>query len=288
MNANPLRAGIPPRWATAWGEDEYGVFAAFTVNEVEHRMRWIPPGRFVMGSPENEAGRLDNEGPQHEVVLTEGYWLGDAPVTQALWTTVMEENPSCFQDAERPVEQVSWHHCQDFVERLNRKAMQIGVRLPTEAEWERACRAGTQTATWAGDLKILGESSAPILDAIAWYGGNSGVEYDLEGGEDSGDWSEKQYVHTSAGTRKVRKKQPNPFGLFDMLGNVWEWCSDWNGHYDSAPAVNPTGSAAHAHRILRGASWNDFARNVRAARRISISTTKYDPIFGFRLARDQG
>jgi formylglycine-generating enzyme required for sulfatase activity len=231
-------------WAVAAGRDRYGLWAAFEVRGVQQRMRWIPPGRFLMGSPPSEAGRWEDEGPQHWVTITKGYWLGETPVTQALWRAVMTNNPSRFVSDDRPVEQVSWEDCEKFIGRLNRQLEGLETRLPTEAEWARACRAGTTAATWVGDLTMRDENDAPELDAIAWYGGNSGVEFELDNGYDSSDWPGKQYPHTKAGTHPVGRKAPNPYGLHDMLGNVLEWCQDaaedYRGPpYTSEPAVDP-------------------------------------------------
>ncbi len=138
-----------------------------------------------MGSPETETGRWNNEGPQHPVTLTQGFWLGEVPVTQALWTAVMGENPSEFRDEARPVETVSWDDCQGFVKAVNEKVPGLDLRLPTEAEWEYVCRAGTTAATWAGDLEIKGLHNASRLDSIAWYGGNRGKDFDRAEGYDS-------------------------------------------------------------------------------------------------------
>ena len=144
-------------------------------------MRWIAPGTFVMGSPENEEGRRNSEGPQHQVTLTQGFWMADTPCIQALWSLVMDDqNPSRFTSPDRPVEQVSWEDVQTFLQRLNEQQAALALMLPTEAQWEYACRAGTVAATYAGDLEIRGARNAPILDAIAWYGGNSGADFDLE------------------------------------------------------------------------------------------------------------
>jgi len=276
---NPLAGGHGPAWATVWGEDRYGVFAAFTVGGVTQRMRWIPPGRFLMGSPGREEGywdggwswdgeghwdgakrwggkaRGDNEGAQHEVVLSRGFWLGEVPVTQALWTVVMGDNPSRFKGADRPVEWVSWEDCQRFVKAVNEMVSGLDNRLPTEAEWEYACRAGTTEPTW------LGVNKAANLDRIAWYWGNC----------------DKQ-------TKPVRSKEANPFGLHDMLGNVWEWCEDWAGFYNTAPAVDPTGPVTGEERILRGGSWNNEANEIRAARRSPNSPFTRHIVCGLRLA----
>ena len=129
---HPLQGGLSPAWAVAWEENRHGAFAAFVVGPsekpVEHRMRWIPPGTFLMGSPSSELGRWDDEGPQHEVTLSRGYWLGETPVTQALWVAVMGENPSRFRgerpdDLERPVEYVSWDDCQRAFVRPGRRRL---------------------------------------------------------------------------------------------------------------------------------------------------------------------
>jgi formylglycine-generating enzyme required for sulfatase activity len=285
--AHPLAGGAPERWAVEWGEDRFGAFASFAVGRVVQRMRWIPPGRFWMGSPESEAGRFNDEGPMHEVVLTRGYWLGDTPCTQALWEEVMGENPSRFRSASRPVEQVSWQDCQEFLQRLSERVPGLGARLPTEGEWEYGCRAGTSGATWVGELELRGENDAPQLDAIAWYGGNSGVGFELEDGYDSRDWPEKQYPHERAGTHPVGKKKPNPLGLYDMLGNVWEWCEDWYGPYQGAKTKDPRGPRTGSIRVIRGGGWDGRARSVRAARRDADAPGYRIAVLGFRLARGQ-
>ncbi len=286
FRSHPLDRGHPPAWASGWGEDRFGVFVTFAVEGVEQRLRWIEPGSFRMGSPETEEGRDDDE-LRHHVTLTRGFWLADTPCTQALWQAVMDENPSRFQTPDRPVEQVSWDDGRKLFEALEKRMPGLGARYPTEAEWEYACRAGTETATWAGDLRILGQNNAPLLAAVAWYGGNSGESFELEEGEPSRDWPEKQYPHTRAGTRPVAGKEPNPWGLYDMLGNVWEWCEDGYGSYEEGTVTDPTGPPRGSRRVFRGGSWLSYARLVRAA-----SRSPYDPSFrwfylGFRLARGQ-
>jgi len=282
-----------PAWASTIGRDRFGLWCEIAVDPgrgepVIQRLRWIPPGRFWMGSPEEEPGRFDTEGPRHLVTLSEGYWLSDTPCTQALWEAVMGENRSRFEGADRPVERVSWHDAQDFLARINGRIPGLDLTLPSEAQWEHACRAGTETALYTGDLAILGENNAPALDPIAWYGGNSGVEFDLSNGYDSSDWKEKQYPHTKTGTRPVKLKQANPWGLYDMLGNVWEWTQDhWHANYEGAPT---DGSAwedaeAGAYRVLRGGSWYSSARDVRSAVRHAIPPDLRDDFTGFRCAR---
>lgn len=162
----------------------------------------------------------------------------------------------------------------------------------SEAQWEYACRAGTETATYGGLIEIFGERNAPVLDAIAWYGGNSGKDFELEDGYDSSGWEETQYPHTKAGTRPVALKNPNPWGLYDTLGNVWEWCADhWHGSYEGAPTdgsawLDPDAESS-ARRVLRGGSWNLPARYVRAAYRVRYEPVHRGANLGFRCARVQ-
>ncbi|MEQ9503163.1 MAG: formylglycine-generating enzyme family protein [Deltaproteobacteria bacterium] len=286
-----------PEWASGVGRDRYGLFADVEVEtrvvpEVI-RMRWIPPGRFIMGSPEDEPGRLDNE-TQHQVTLTQGYWLADTPCTQALYEAVLggEANPSRFRTGDRPVESVSWDNAIAFIAALNRQHTELALRLPTQAEWESACRAGTTAATYGGPIEILGERNAPALDTIAWYGGNSGVGYDLEEGHDTSGWNELQHPNPKAGTRPVCGKTPNRRGLYDTLGNVWEWCADGaEERFDpdpspDGPVEDPLAEPGERPlRVLRGGSWRDGARVVRAAYRHALPRDVRDDCVGFRLAR---
>lgn len=257
-----LRYGMPEPWAVEWGEDQHGMFMGFGAGAVVQRLRYIPPGRFLMGSPENELGRWEDEGPQHVVELSEGYWLADTPCTQALWEAVMGQNPSAFVTPKNPVEQVSWDDCQEFLRRLNEQVPGLHARLPSEAEWEYACRGGTSGATWMGELD--GDETATVLDPIAWYIGNS-----------------------EGRTHPVGSKAANPFGLYDMLGNVWEWCQDLHGLYSAAVQVDPTGSTDGSHRVFRGGAWDVHARYVRAAGRFGYSPDFRYGNLGVRLARGQ-
>ncbi len=266
---HPLADGTAPEWATAWGEDRFGVYADFAVGEVMQRMRWIPPGQFSMGSPSKEVGRFDAEEPLHQVSLARGYWIFDTPCTQALWTAVMRENPSSFQTPDRPVESVGIDEVKKFISLLNEGQKGLNLTLPSEAEWEYACRAGTTGPNYLGTQKSLGK--------IAWFDQNSGKDSDLKtGGQDQG-------------TRPVGLKTPNVWGLYDMLGNVWEWCADvWHDNYDGAPT---DGSAwiddGSALRVNRGGSWNLRARIVRAACRNRIRPSYRSGYLGFRCARVQ-
>ena len=213
----PATVPEPPPWASTFGVDEYGVFAGINVKETVQMFRWIEPGTFQMGSPDDERGRWEDEGPQHEVMIPSGFWLGETPVTQAFYETVAGKNPSHFTgNVQRPVEQVSWQEAVAFCERLKKllsefEAAEVG--LPTEAQWEFACRAASTAPLYSG-LELTGEEGAcPNVDALAWYGENSGNT-----------------------THPVGEKLPNGWGLYDMLGNVEEWCEDaWHENYESAP-----------------------------------------------------
>jgi formylglycine-generating enzyme required for sulfatase activity len=292
----PGTASKPPSWADDWGVDDYGRWVSFSVpaadgSPVSQRMRWIPPGRFMRGSPDDEPGRYDDEGPRRAVTIADGFWLFDTPCTQALWQAVMGNNPSRFKSPTRPVEQVSFTDVQAFLRKLNDLLPSLNLGLPSEAQWEYACRAGTVVATYAGEMQILGDYNAPVLDTIAWYGGNSGVGFELDNGYDSSDWPGKQYEHNKAGTHPVAQKAANPWGLYDMLGNVWEWCADhWHDNYDRAPddgsAWLSRGGGAAA-RVLRGGSWLVGARYVRAALRALDAPTDRGDFLGFRCARVQ-
>ncbi|WP_196813284.1 formylglycine-generating enzyme family protein [Azospirillum sp. Sp 7] len=257
-----------------------------TVGDATQRMRWIPPGTFRMGSPEDEPGRWADEGPRHTVTLTHGFWLFDTPCTQQLWDTVMWHNRSRFRSPDRPVETTSWDDAQDFLERLNGRIPGLSLTLPTEAQWEYACRAGTEMALYSGAIAIEGENNAPALDAIAWYGGNSGGGGgDLDDGYDSSRWPEKQHPHTRVGTHPVGRKSPNPWGLYDTLGNVWEWCADGWRDYTADAVTDPRGpETSGAGRVRRGGSWIDDARLVRAAIRRRSDPASSIGFNGFRCA----
>ena len=227
--------------------------------------RYCPPGRFLMGSPDDEAGRFYNE-TQHEVTLTRGFWLLETPVTQRLWEAVTGENPSVFKGAAaRPVEYVSWEDCDRFIEVLNSAGLAAeGLRFdfPTESEWEYACRAGTTTPFSFGTA-LNGDMAS--CDGNYPYG-------TMEKGVYLGE------------TTPVKSYAPNAWGLYDMHGNVWEWCKDWDGSYPSGSVTDPQGPSCGSDRVVRGGSWYDFAENCRSAYR-----GNFDPSFryyfvGFRLA----
>ncbi len=249
-------------------------------NSIGMTFVYIPPGEFMMGSPENEPGR-DSDEKQHKVKLTKGFYMQTTEVTQGQWKAVMGDNPSYFKDCgdDCPAENVSWDDVQEFIKKLNQKEGKT-YRLPIEAEWEYACRAGTQTALYTGDIKILGSNNAPALDGIAWYGGNSCVEY--SGGYDCSGWTEKQYGCPKCGTHSVGKKKPNSWGLYDMYGNVWEWCHDWYGDYASGSVIDPVGPVSGSSRVFRGGSWYDLAQYCRSAGRHGGSPDFRSYNLGFR------
>ena len=254
-----------PEWAERMAYDRFGLYADLNVNGVTFRLRWIPPGRFRMGSPKDELGRQDNEGPPHEVTISKGYWLADTPCTQAQWEAVLGENPSHFKGATRPVESIAWHQCVEFCERLRARAPTLSFRLPTEAEWEYACRAGTETAFNDGSDCTEPAGKDPALDRLGWFDENSKHE-----------------------THPVRERDPNAWGLYDMHGNVWEWCLDGRRKYNETPetdALGPTDKSAR--RALRGGSIWILARTCRAACR-SVDVPGYRGTgVGFRLASGQ-
>jgi formylglycine-generating enzyme required for sulfatase activity len=242
--------GVPPGWASNWGCDQHGAWVEFQVDDVTQRLRWIPPGRFMMGSPEDEKGRFADEGPRHEELIESGFWMFDTPCTQSLWRAVMGNNPSRIQGADRPVENVSWKDCHAFIARLNERLGGLCLALPNEAQWEYACRAGTETPRYRENL-----------EEIAWYLGNSEGQ-----------------------THPVALKAPNDWGLHDTLGNVWEWCADaWSGDYQRRPGKVPDAELS-ARRVLRGGSWIGLAWYVRAAcRDWDAPAYRLDGI-GFRCA----
>jgi len=194
-----------------------------------------------------------------------------------------------------PVYYVNWEEAMEFCRKLTEQERKAGrlpkgymYTLPTEAQWEYACRAGTKTALYNGDIQILGENNAPALDAIAWYGGNSSQEYQGARGADTKSWKEKQYPGGMAGMHEVGKKLPNAWGLYDMLGNVWEWCSDWYGEYPEGKVKDPTGPENGRSRVCRGGSWCSGAGDCRAASRRSLGPSGTFIYLGFRVALAPG
>jgi len=242
-------------------------------NSIGIKLALIPAGRFLMGSPDTEPERSADEGPQHHVIISQPFYLGVYPVTQREYEAVMGKNPAHFNShnkggPEHPVEQVSWDEAVEFCERLSilpqeKKAGSV-YRLPTEAEWEYACRAGTTTAFWWGDS-------------------TSARKANFKGKNPYGGSAEGQYQQR---TTKVGSFQANPWGLYDLHGNVWEWCSDWytESFYRQGDNKDPQGPKSGERRVLRGGSWGYNGRYWRAA-----SRNHYEPgvrfhFLGFRVA----
>ena len=235
-------------------------------------MCWIPPGEFLMGSPEDELGRdidvsyCGSVETQRRVTITQGFWLGKFTVTQSQWEAVMRNNPSEFKGSNLPVETVSWNEISEpggFMDKVNRFATAGGFfSLPTEAQWEYACRAGTATALNSGKDLTTAEGACPNLDEVAWYEQNS---------------IEKTHV--------VGQKKANVWGLHDMHGNVWEWCADWYEVHTDGPLVNPRGPDSGTERVGRGGSWIDPAHCCRGAIRPKCAPWTSGNNIGFRMAR---
>jgi formylglycine-generating enzyme len=265
---------FPPAWAGGWGEDRFGVFTELAFGGAAFSFRWIPSGTFQMGSPDNEKGRSRNEGPRHPVTISQGYWLADTPCTQAQWIAITGENLSRFkkgQTLDRPAEHVSWkmvlEFCQKLTERVRRGLLEAEevFRLPTEAEWEYACRVGTDTAFNDGSDCTEAQGKDPALDRLGWFLENSIEE-----------------------THPVGEKAPNAWGLYDMHGNVWEWCLDGRREYSQKPETDPLGPTDEsAWRALRGGSIWDDAGDCRSACRSGNDPGFRDFNVGFRLASGQ-
>jgi formylglycine-generating enzyme required for sulfatase activity len=228
----------------------------------------IDGGTFTMGSPSNEQGRTTSEGPQHQVTV-DSFYIAKFPVTQNEYQELMGRNPSHHKGPALPVEQVNWFDAVEYCNKLSEKegltpaytvsgnnvtwnSEADGYRLPTEAEWEFACRAGTQTPHYSGTS----------VDEVGWHVGNS-----------------------STRTNPVGEKLPNAWGLYDMLGNVLEWCWDWLGSYSTEENNNPLGPASGTSRVYRGGCWSFQANQIRSAYRFGNNPNMRSFLVGFRVAR---
>ena len=237
----------------------------YTVGGVSFKMVAVEGGTFTMGATAEQGSDADSdsdEKPTHQVTLS-SYSIGQTEVTQELWQAVMGSNPSYFTgDLQRPVETVSLDDCQTFINKLNQMTGK-NFRLLTEAEWEYAARGGNRSQGY----KYAGSNN---IDDVAWYYDNS---YAL-GSSNPDDY----------GTHAVATKAPNELGLYDMSGNVWEWCQDWYGSYSSDAQTNPTGPATGSHRVNRGGSWSTFAWSCRVSDRSRVTPSYTDMHLGLRLA----
>ncbi len=239
-------------------------------------LRRVPAGSFTMGSPQNELGRYGDE-TQHRVTLAQDYYIGVFQCTQRQYELVMGRNPSRFKGADNPVERVSYNTLRgknkgskwpagsdvdedSFFGRLQERTG-LPLDLPTEAEWEYACRAGTTTALNSGKNLTSESGRCPNLDEVGWYWENSG-----------------------SNTHPVGQKKPNAWGLYDMHGNVWEWCLDWCGEYPSEAVTDPVGATSGVNRAIRGGSWGSHARGFRSALRRDDNPSNGNHGLGFRVA----
>jgi formylglycine-generating enzyme required for sulfatase activity len=226
-------------------------------------MLLVPPGMFMMGcTSSNQSGCSSFENPTHSVTLTQAFYLGRYEVTQRQWVAKMVSNPSNFQDTSypdalnRPVDSVTWNTIQDYLSAT-------GMRLPSEAEWEYACRAGTTTAFHSMPGYPNGTNDDNQVGTIAWFNGNSGSQ-----------------------THAVGGKAANALGLHDMAGNVWEWVNDWTAGYSSGAQTDPVGPGSGTYRVLRGGSWMHNTYIVRSSYRYDTSPASTNNTFGFRVARN--
>ncbi|HII79471.1 MAG TPA: formylglycine-generating enzyme family protein [Methanosarcina sp.] len=240
------------------GPENPEIFDIYISSSTGMEFVMIPAGEFNMGSSPEEKDRSDCESPVHRVTIQNPFYMGKSPVTQKQWKKIMGTSPSNFKDEARPVELVSWEEVQEFIKKLNLIENTAKYRLPTEAEWEYSCRAGTQSRYFFGnDESKLGD--------YAWYVDNTGRK-----------------------THPVGKKKPNPWGLYDMHGNVWEWVQDrWHENYNGSPS---NGSAwEHGNcsaRVSRGGSWYCDSDTCRSAARFSREPENRFANLGFRLVRE--
>ena len=257
---------FPPPWAEAWGDDRYGLWAELLVKGVTQRLRWVAPGSFLMGSPHEEKGHAPDEGPQHKVTFTQALWLADTTCTQALWHAVMSDNPSYeTADLSKPVVRVSWDDIQRFFAALQGSdLLPAGIEavLPTEAQWEYACRAGEPRAY----------SFGARID-------RSQVNFDSDG-------SWEMRFNTELAKVPVKGMPANRWGLYQMHGNVWEWCADAMRYYTADAMLDPSGTTDSSVESFaaRGGSWYLDAPFARSAQRHQRQRDWSSGFLGFRFA----
>jgi formylglycine-generating enzyme required for sulfatase activity len=270
LSASPLVAGDSTN-TVAVSTSQPTNSMTIDLRGVKMEFAWIPAGVFMMGSPATELDRQDNE-TQHKVTISKGFWMGKYEVTQEQWENVMGKNPGSYVGKTRPVERVSWADCQEFIAKLNAspaKPKALVFRMPTEAEWEYACRAGTTTRFYFGD-------SADDLH-------NYGNYCDISSAVDMGQ-RDRRYDDGHSTTAPVGSYRPNKFGLYDMHGNVWEWCEDWFAPYPAGPVTDPVQTQpVVGTRVFRGGGWSNAAGMCRSARRGQINPDMRSEDTGLRL-----
>jgi len=263
----PVRSHASPgNEGVSFGMDKFGIFGDLTITTTHgtasQRFRWIEPGEFIMGSPEGEAGRDSDEGPQHAVEITRGYWLADTACTQALWKVLTGKDPSHFKGDARPVENVSWSDAREALDGLNTLVPACAADLPTEAEWEFACRAGSTGPFSFGETVTTDQAN--FHGNFPYRDGPRGI-YRSE-------------------TLPAASFAPNQWGLYQMHGNVWEWCADGTRGYQQASVKDPFGEAkGESSRVVRGGSWFDVAGGARSAYRGAIPPGYRFRDLGFRF-----
>lgn len=259
--AGKPQRGARPAWATDGGRDEYGEWASFRIEKVEFKFRRIPAGEFLMGSADDDSFGYDDERPRHSVRITRAFWMADTPVVREQWDVLRDENPPGYQSDRRPIVNLSWDEAMAFARDLNARTPGLGAGLPTEAQWEYACRAGAATPLNDGNEPANREEFNEALDKLGWYSGNSGNR-----------------------TQEVRGKSPNGWGIYDLHGNVWEWCLDSRRDYGPGEQTDPMGATEKgAPRVLRGGGYWSNARSCRSAYRNAVEPGQRNDVIGFRL-----
>ena len=258
------------------GEIPQSTIETIVVKGVEFNMIKVEGGTFRMGATSEQDIDAYDEKPVHSVTLSD-YYIGETEVTQELWQAVMGSNPSEFKgNNQRPVDNVSWNDCQEFIKELNQLTGKK-FRLPTEAEWEYAARGGKYSNDYVYKYSVSNNA-----DEVAWYCQNSGDKYlSWEWNHDN---SYESIIENNCKTHPVKTKKANELGLYDMSGNVWEWCNDWYGSYQSNSRTNPTGPSEGEYRVLRGGSWDFFVGFVRVSFSSICTPDHRNYNFGLRLA----
>ena len=275
--------GSLPSWANAgFGQDAYGTWADFTYGGIVQRCRLIPAGSFLLGSPDDEVDRWSGEGPQQRITFRSGYWLMDTALTQGLYAAVTGENPSEFKGDDLPAERISWDDAQAFASKLNAELPNLGLRLPSEAEWEYACREGSTT---------------PVEHNVArkYAGWNiTSDEANYDGTDPYRDGQKGEYRGETVPV-KGAGFAPNAWGLWHMHGNVWEWCEDvWRGSHDgydpygAARRPGPEDASGERDCVVRGGSWVSHGRFLRSAFRAKDGSGRRGGFMGVRFALGHG